>query len=270
MLKQWISKSLTLASKPADFYCGGRKIIQAQRLNFTSLDDTLQLSHAGYTKHKMSHLRRGYFHEESHSVAMSLWERRLGKRKYGSVGFTTYNHFIKNDPNKKSIRASVMGPCIQSVCLTLNPSGSTNVDVFYRTTEIFKKFPADLIFLRDELLQGFRIDSLEMMTCHFANVTVHPMYFVTLIPELDDPIAELEKLKIRDKYFFDWVVKWTARYVCPEYHRGIAKFAQAMRVHADAHARIDKSTMKPLQRYLVANHPGYRNDYEGDEEDDAD
>ena len=60
------------------------------------------------------------------------------------------------------------------------------------------------------------------------------MYFVTLLPSLDDPIAELEKIKAADRYFFDWIVKWTARYVIEEYHRGIAKFAQAQRVKKDA------------------------------------
>ena len=78
------------------------------------------------------------------------------------------------------------------------------IDVFYRTTELLKKFPADLVFIRDVLLEGFNFDGMkfEGMNCHFANITVHPAYFSTIIPHLDDPITELEKIKKKDLYFY--------------------------------------------------------------------
>jgi hypothetical protein len=144
------------------------------------------------------------------------------------------------------------------------------VDIFYRTTELFKKFPADLVFVRDVLLAGFDFTTapLQSITFHFANVTCHPMYFVTLLPLLDDPIDELESIRKSDKYFFDWIVKWTSRYLVPEHHRGIQKFAQAMRVCQDAQSRIPKKMMPKLLTYLRKHHPGYRNDYTAPEEDD--
>jgi hypothetical protein len=76
------------------------------------------------------------------------------ERSYGSVGFTTYNHFLKNSPTKKSKRASVMGPCIQSVVITQHNKKQYSIDCFYRTTELLKKFPADLVFIRDVLSEG--------------------------------------------------------------------------------------------------------------------
>lgn len=267
MKNDWLTTAMRLAQQPADFYSGARKILRQQVFTFKNIKNDLSLADCGYTSNKMRYLERAYMHEESIRVAQQLWVRRLEQDKYGSVGFTTYNHFIKNDPDKKSKRASVMGPCIQSVTLTLLPGGKTAVDVFYRTTELFKKFPADLVFLRDVLLKGFQID-ISNVTFYFANVTCHPMYFVTLIPMLDDPLGELDAIKKRDKHFYDWTVKWTARYICPEYRRGIEKFAQAMRVHDDAMKRIDKTDLKKLQKYLKANHPGYRNDYEPPEDED--
>lgn len=271
MLNNWIAHCLRLSREKADFYSGCRKIHRCRVLSFERVKGDLQLTHAGYTKTKMSYLRRGYLHEESRAVAKQLWKRRLEQDKYGSVGFTTYNHFIKNDPAKKSKRASVMGPCIQSVTLTLLPKRKTAVDVFYRTTELLKKFPADLVFLRDELLDGFKInyDGLEV-NCYFANITIHPMYFITILPSIADPVAELDRIKKADKYFFDWCVKWSARYVCDEYHRGIEKFSQAMRVRKDAYERLDKKTLKTLQAYFRKNHPGYRSGYKEpmDEDDD--
>lgn len=259
MRDDWLSTAIELSRKKAAFYSGARKILRGRSVTYESWLDDLKLEDAGYTKSKMTMLRKYYLHEESRQEALRQWELRLGKAKYGSVGFHTYNHLVKGHEGS-SKRASVMGPCIQSVCLTLQNNKRTGIDIFYRTTEYYKKFPADLVFVRDVLLDGFEMD-VETVTFHFANITMHPMYFVTIIPLLEDPVAELDAIKQKDKYFFDWIVKWTARYLCPEHHRGIAKFAQAMRVHDDAHSRIRKELMKPLVKYLNDNHPGYRKEY---------
>lgn len=268
MIKDWITACGIVQASPASFYSGARKIHRNVTLEFGDLADDIHMEDAGYTKSKMTMLTRLYYHVESHATAMQLWARRLEQGKYGSVGFTCYNHLIKNDPTKKSKRASVMGPCLQSVVLTLDDKGASSVDVFYRTTEVYKKFPADLVFIRDVLLADFLLPDFDSMVCHFANLTVHPMYYVTTIPHQRDPIAALDRLKGKDRYFYDWVVKWTARYLCDEYHRGIAKFAQAMRVHDDARKRISADVMPELQQYLRDNHPGYRGTYE--EKDDED
>lgn len=281
MKAEWIREVLRLSRREADFYSGCRKIISRYRITFQDLwdhEDPLILEDAGYTGAKMSHLKRLYLHEESHDMAMKLWAERRKKTSYGSVSFTCYNHLLKNDPTKKSKRASVMGPCIQAVSITqvkgVNSKGEGGqyyIDCFYRTTELLKKFPADLIFIRDVLLEGFDFSGMEFlgMTCHFANVTVHPQYYVTAIPHMEDPIAELEKIKAKDRYFYDWIIKWTARYVCEEHYRGIAKFAQALRVKMDADKRIRGRRRRELVEYLRANHPGHRNDYvdpEGEDE----
>lgn len=266
MIKDWIDACMANSIRPATFYSGARKIIRGRQIIFDDLDNDLAPIDAGYTNMKMGLLRKLYLQEESRDMALTLWDRRLEQGTYGSVGFSTYNHLLKNDPAKKSKRASVMGPCLQSVCLTLTKDGQTEVDVFYRTTEVFKKFPADLVFLRDTLLADFKMD-FSSMTCHFANITVHPMYAVTIFPHMDDVIKSLERIKVADRYLYDWIVKWSARYLCDEYHRGIAKFAQAMRVCMDARARIPEDVQDELKPYLVKNHPGHRNTYQEDDDE---
>lgn len=272
MKQTWLDQCIDLASQPADFYSGARKIIRNRTITFKRFRDDLQLADSGYTKSKMTMLTKNYMHEESIAVAVQLWEKRLGQRKYGSVSFTCFAHFVKGGSvdAKRSKRASVFGPCIQSVCLTYLDNHRTAVDVFYRTTELFKKFPADLVFIRDVLLRHFDFSGapIQEVNFHFANITCHPMYFVTLIPLLENPIEELDEIKTADQYFFNWVVKWTARYLVPKHHRGIQKFAQALRVHKDAQERIPKKVMTDLIRYLDDNHPGYRNDYTPPEEED--
>lgn len=278
MKDEWIQHCLRLSKRKADFYSGCRKIITARDLVFQDLwdrEDPLILEDCGYTSAKMSHLRRLYLHDESRDMALKLWDLRRSKSSYGSVSFTCYNHLLKNDIHKKSKRASVMGPCIQAVSITqikgngkAGTGGQYSIDAFYRTTEILKKFPADLVFIRDVLLEGFDFSGMEFMglTCHFANITVHPQYFVTAIPLIDDPLEELEKIKEKDRYFYDWIIKWTARYLCDEHFRGIEKFAQAMRVKYDADLRIKGKARKRLIEYLRENHPGHRKGYTAPED----
>ena len=273
MKDNWIDHSLRLAALPADFFSGSRKILRNQHLTFRRIKPDLRMEDLGYTKSKTKMLIKNYVHEESKQVAIDLWEKRLGQRKYGSVGFTCYNHFVKGGSidAKRSKRASVFGPCIQSVNLTyMEKEKSCEVDVFYRTTEFLKKFPADLVFIRDVLLDGFRFDTapLKAVHFHFANVTMHPMYFVTLLPHLDDPIEEWLAIKEADEHFFNWSVKWTARYIIPDYHRGIQKFAQAMRVKAGADALIPAKQRKLIIDFCKEHHPGYRNDYVDPEGED--
>lgn len=272
MKGEWLTHSLHLASGREDFYSGARKIIRNVEFTIRNFNDDLSMGDCGFTKSKMSMLIRNYVHEESILAAIKLWEDRKLKDKYGSVGFTGYNHFIKGDVGGHTPRGSKMGPCIQAVTLTLltSPKRATAVDVFYRTTELFKKFPADLVFIRDVLLPRFDFGRypLQEVNFHFANVTCHPMYFVTLLPLLDDPIAALNSLKKKDKFMFQWVVKWTARYLCDEHHRGIEKFMQAQRVKKDARERIKKPMQKTLAAYLRKNHPGHRNAYEGGDEEE--
>lgn len=229
------------------------------------------ISDGGYTNVKMTLLKKLYYSEEHTNAVAELWNRRLEQGKYGSVGVTTYHHLTKSDPTKKSKRASVMGPCMLGITLTLLDDGrSVNVDAFYRTTELFKKYPADLVFIRDVILPHFCIPKLNRMRFHFANVTCHPMYFVTVIPSMEKIIPFFDTVKEADRRFYDWMIKWTARYIVPEYHRGIAKFAQALRVQMDANKRIAPKRMKLLQEYVVANHPGHRNEYEEEVTDEED
>ena len=265
-LKQtWVEYCVGLAGEKADLYSGCRKILRGRMMIYPELDASLQLADAGFTSHKMRYLMRAYMHEESLAVAVDLWNRRRTQDKYGSVGVTCYNHFIKGGTtldeveSKKSKRASVMGPCVQAFTVTYLSKRAYSVDMFYRTTELLKKFPADMVFLRDVLLKPFDFDGmrLEEVRCHFANVTVHPMYFATILPILTDPVAALTLLKTRDKYFHDWVVKWSARYTCDEFHRGIAKFAQALRVHKDMHDRLAPERLAAVQAYIRANHPPF-------------
>lgn len=268
--EDWVSKCLATSLAPAEFYSGARKIHTGVTMEFGPLDDSLRIEDAGFTRTKLGMLRRLYWDDEHAEAVASLWQGRLKRAKYGSVSASTYHHLTKADPEKRSKRASVMGPCLVGVGMTLLSRDRIGVDAFYRTTELFKKFPADLVFIRDTILPAIGVEPahVQRVRCHFANVTSHPMYAVTWLPHLENPMSALDRVRESDPRFFDWIIKWTGRYICPENHRGIAKFAQALRVQKDALSRITGDRLTALQEYVRDNHPGYRNDYEEDDDDD--
>jgi hypothetical protein len=260
MKDQWLFYCDQLSKKPASLYSGCRKILRDIHLSF-NLDDSLQLSDAGYTSNKLRMLEKHYLHEESRAIAVKLWEKRCAQEKYGSVGFTTFAHFVKGGSidAKRSKRASVFGPCIQSITLTWVNYEKVSIDVFYRTSELFKKFPADLVLIRDILLKPFDFSHAKEieLNVYFANLTIHPMYACVTFPHLKNPVKRLESLRQADNYFWKWTNKWSARYIVPKYEHGIQKFSQALRVQQDVLTRLTPSTRKQLQRYLTDNHPGY-------------
>jgi hypothetical protein len=261
--------------QPAEFYTGCRKIHTGVMLEFeepfmTPSEGVLMIHHSGFTKTKLGMLNRLYWDAEHAEKVAELWRGREERGKYGSVSVSTYHHITKSDPAKRSKRASVMGPCLVGVGFTLLNKREIAVDAWYRTSELFKKFPADLVFIRDTVVPAIGVDPSRIirLRCHFANLTSHPMYAVTWLPLVEDPIATLDAIKDEDSRFFDWTIKWTGRYLCDEYHRGIAKFAQALRVQKDARERITGKKLKKLQEYIRDNHPGYRGTYEEDDEGD--
>lgn len=264
MREDWIKLCLKMMATPADEYSGARKIISNVVHTFEEIQDDLQMADIGYTNNKMGMLKRLYLVAESRDAVVPLWDKRVSQRKYGSVSFTCHGHTTKSDPTKGSKRASVMTPCIQSMSLTYHGDHTCEAHAFYRTTEVFKKFPADLVFIRDVLLEPFSFDMVRLakLTFMFANVTVHPMYFATLAPNLEDPVGALEGIEKSDPYFWTWCVKWTARYTIPEYHRGIQKYAQGMRVHEMFHKLMDKDVLEELVEYVGDNHPGMSSEYE--------
>lgn len=272
MKRDWLELSLKLAETPAHFYVSDRKLVKNYNYSFRSPKADLFMEDAGFTRSKMTMLVRNYLHAESKEVARQLWDLRVAKRKYGSVSFTTFNHFVKGgsvEHGKRSKISGVFGPCIQSVSLTYMPKHVTHADIFYRNTELFKKFPADLVFFRDVLLAGFDFSTapIETITFHFASITAHPMYFVTLIPHLKDPIDELEHIREADPKFFDHVIKWNLRYLSDDHDTSIRKYAQALRVKQDARTRISERWRKDLLSYMLPLAPDAKNDIEEGEDE---
>ena len=148
------------------------------------------------------------------------------------------------------------GPCLQSVVITLVDKFHAAIDVFYRSVEWFKKFPADIVFIRDVLLKPFDFSFISermrlTVTFHFANITVHPQYWAVILPHIDDPIGEMGRIREHDGMFHYLLVKHTRDYVCNG--TAIANHAQSLRVQKFVLEAIRGPRLSELRDYLCGD-----------------
>jgi hypothetical protein len=258
MKADWVNNCVQLCYQPAEFYSGSRKIIQDISLEFSWPCD-LTYADAGYNdRAKSQQLDRNYLDQESIDAASQLWDSYRQRPKYRSVMFSTVRTLIKDH---KGPRGSKMGACILGVILTMNNKGTeVEITFCYRTSELLKKFPADLVYFSNLITKNFNLDGMKVtkLRCYFTNITVHPAYFVILIPHLKNPVKVLEQIRAKDEYFWQWCVKWSGRYLIKRLGHGIAKFSQALQVKRYATNRITGDKLIELQNYIEENHPGYK------------
>jgi hypothetical protein len=234
---QWLEHCLDLAGRRSELWRGNQKILRNQRITLT-LDDSLTLDDIGYTDRKAGMLEGLYVHQESHDAALDQWRER--KKKFTSVPFHCFNHLTK-----AAGKGGTQGPCLLSVVVT-DTGREVVASVHYRSIEVFKKFPADLIFLRDTLLRPFEVNG--DVTFHIANVTVHPLYFPTLLPLLHDPVATLRDLKQRDERFWRFAVQ-EAEDLLNDGPRN-ANWGQGKRVGKHIRTHIEDGPLSELHDYL--------------------
>lgn len=250
MKKTWLKACAEFASMPCDFYASNRKIIRNESIVFTKWKNDLTLRDIGYTSAKLKRLVKDYIHEESRDKAIELWDHFKQRNSYASTSFHTYNHLVKAGATSPSESKETRGPCLQSVIITLLPKRTAGIDVFYRTTELFKKFPADLLLL-DELLKPFDFKDTPIVsrTFHFANVTCHPMYTIVPAALADEPWEFFEAIKKTDPKFFKICITWMHRYLCD--NTGIKKYQQALRTQfCGIELLEEKGTIKKLTKYI--------------------
>lgn len=259
----WVREACRLACSPPAFRDGGRKIFRNHLFTVNNLDG-MSLTDGGYTQTKMTMLKRLYYVEESIAVAKELWDFHLQRGTYKSASFTCYGHNLKNKGvhAPKAKHASVMGPCLQSVILTQKPNGKRQeVDLLYRTSELVKKFSADVVFIRDLLLPNFTLGKVDTYNFYFTNLTLHFMYFPILFAHMARPVEELQRVREADEGFHDLIVKSSARFLIPEYTRGIERHSQSMHVHKQVNAQLSPGSKKRIIEYVHANHKGYKKPY---------
>ncbi len=141
---------------------------------------------------------------------------------------------------------------MSSCVVTYYPRGGLRVVIFYRTTEIIKKFGADLIFLREVVLPRFnRIKSIDNVSFVFSNLTVHPMFFTTLLAHHPSPILFLSRIKNSDSHFHKGIERWMRKYLFEGETSWVQKFSQAKQTHAAMKRLMTEETQQKLKQYFI-------------------
>lgn len=145
------------------------------------------------------------------------------------------------------------GFCIQAFTLTLVPEArgvrKTEVDVFYRTVEVVKKFGADLVFFRDILLPFFDLSEapLTRVNFHFANLSVHPMFYPLLALTDKDWEDNVLSIKEHDPSLYRSVLRWSNRVLIGKDRE---KFMQAARVTKGLEDNLSKRRIRQLIKFV--------------------
>jgi len=178
-------------------YAQERLFTEGQAFMITGDEWRRGLSHSlldlGYSLKgsKMKQLKRDYYNPESVEQAkMAINLRTSNEQEVTSVGISTIYGKKRN----------VQGHCIRSIVLNyfgrkVSPfnQSKVSIDIFYRTTELLRKFGADLIFLREFLLPEILKDTIwseklvskvrfYFSSCFFSALFI-PIYYQFRNPE---------------------------------------------------------------------------------------
>lgn len=194
--EKWLGlvEELCLDPIPDRMINSGIKYYTNKTLTFTGEEWNqgfgVSLAELGYggRSTKMNQLTRNYYnHESIESAKNKLAERMTKKSDYSSVMATMVGD--EKDPRSQ-------GHCMSSTIVTYNPKDfvteepTLTVDIYYRVTEVVKKFGADLIFLSqkvipDMLPEGLSSEDITEVRFHFANIYFSPLFLPILVPQMD-------------------------------------------------------------------------------------
>lgn len=151
----------------------------------------VSLSDLGYggKSTKLSQLSRNYLNKGEIKVARDkLIERAKKKSGYTSVAISMRGE----DKDSRS-----QGHCILNMVISNNPKNfvtgnpELKVDVYYRSTEVIKKFGADLIFLHDVVIPQILVEpyflpqDISKIRFCFSNIYFSPLFLPIMVPQMD-------------------------------------------------------------------------------------
>lgn len=200
-----------------------------------------QLAKIGYARpaSKLQALKRMYFNRLEAARIRAILEKRDGQA-FSAVSLSTI-------AGAKDARS--MGHCIQNITLSLTPD-RTEATVVYRSTELIKKFSADLAFVPwvlDEL--GVKVSRVSFF---FANCFLSGVFFPTLMSYVD-PIEFLEFLRKREMPMFVVATRFLRRSVQTKDQE--FPFSPEKHQHDIAWKNFPHR-MPELRKYLKQHHPG--------------
>jgi hypothetical protein len=176
-----------------------------------------QLKDFGYERPetKLNALKRMYFNDIEAARIRALLKKREDQA-YSAFALST----IAGAKDSRS-----MGHCINSIALAITPKRCQAM-VMYRSTELIKKFSADLCFI-PWVLDQLEVE-IESVSFFFANCFVSGVFFPLLMRYID-PVIFLEFLRKREPEMFVVATRFLRRSV--QTHRQDFPFSPEQHQH---------------------------------------
>lgn len=235
----WGAIEASLAA-PVYLYNGARKIVRSLVWSPATYPE-VDLQHLGYKKPetKLKALDRMYFNPvEAERVTALLHKRR--DQAFSAVAMSMR-------AGAKDSRS--MGWCLESIVFSVTDPGDVRATVMYRSTELIKKFAADLAWL-PRVFERLEVQP-SSVDFFFANAYLSGVFFPTLFLYVD-PIEFLERLRVNEYPLFLVGTRFLRRSVRDEHHR--FPYSPEHHQHQLAWSRYPK-TMKRINSYLKENLP---------------
>jgi len=222
---------------PAFMYSGVRKIIQDITWTIDELPD-LTYGDLGYGPNKFTQLCRNYLDTDELERVRALLDKRAGQ------SFTSVAMSLRGAAKE----SRSMGHCMQTLVIAWKKDMET-VEVQYRSTEVVKKFGADLVFLR------YLLDELDLspnlFRFRFANAYLSGVYFPTLCSYWN-PVDFFDYLWEHDQKLFAGGTRFLLRSARRKDQH--FPFSPENNQHQYGWAHLD---MKGIQEYLEKKHEKY-------------
>ena len=248
MIDHWMEWLHYLSCKEGNTIVGVQKMIQGEQWvvpGETFMSTDWDLTTFGYSEkgNKMKALHRNYYNKERFQFAIKDIRKICRNKRYGSTQFPLTSLV------KKGVKQT---HCMSACSITNWPKEGLRVCIFYRTTEVTKKFGADLVFIRDTILPKIHsVRAVKDITFMFSNLTVHPMFFSTLFCHLHDPLGFLDDVREADPRFHDYIEKWLCKYMFYGDSGFVQKFSQANQTHRAFERMWSQERYDLMHEYLL-------------------
>lgn len=203
-------------------------------------DKLMKVENIGFTPTKISHLTRHYENPLTIKRAKHDLDQRLANRKYGS-GVWDFRGETKTTTKQDF--------CLTAGVIAYYPTKAhTRLFIHYRTVELVFRYRADLIFLRDIIFPQFKLERMppDTLTFRFVNATIHPMFHIMLLIELDDFDRHMLRLKRLNPKGYHEISRWTLIHLEGKYK----KYATAKRVQNFVDKPFNAKKVKAIREFF--------------------
>lgn len=218
---------------------GTSKVYYNQHFRLSPLDDSLSLDLMGYRDAKIKQLHRNYYNPGSNEKAITDYYKKVSKGNLGSVGVSCHG---------KEKKGTEQGFCLLGYTL-VNKGENTSLSICYRTTELVKKFYADLCFFQSFFIPQFKEalakSPIDEVNIYCSSLSMNFLYLPLAIPHMDNWRSFILGMDTVTKkkaiYLLDYVINKDTS------HGGISNLQRS------CHELYSEELMKRIKKFIERN-----------------